>query len=216
MSFGSKTVEEQTAATSSAQPVASNLAAPPDTRLAAGDEPATANAAPEAASPMPQLSSEELQNAAAVSKAMMAAYGSIMAVLTRSVTQKFETLAELEWMVGPAVASGQFGIAETQSQSSGMVLPVGILLWASVSTKVDDRLTQDAAAPVRLSPDEWRSGDILWLVDAVGEPHTVQEMLKSWVQSHAQGRPVKYKSRGKDGNWRVSVLPAPGPPAPSS
>jgi hypothetical protein len=34
---------------------------------------------------------------------------------------------------------------------------------------VDKRLSENLTAPIRLRPDEWKSGDILWLVDAIGD-----------------------------------------------
>ena len=42
-------------------------------------------------------------------------------------------------------------------------------LWANLSPEVDARLTQNLAAPIKLRPDEWRSGPILWLVDIIGD-----------------------------------------------
>jgi hypothetical protein len=54
------------------------------------------------------------------------------------------------------------------SAAVGIVVPVGVALWASVSTDVDQRLS-DLSAPWRLQPDEWCSGDTLWLVELVGD-----------------------------------------------
>jgi cytolysin-activating lysine-acyltransferase len=83
--------------------------------------------------------------------------GKIVTILMRSPQHKQHSLADLEWLVLPAVLSGQFRVA--QAQQSGIAVPVGVALWASVSTAVDQRLS-DLSAPWRLQPDEWRSGDI--------------------------------------------------------
>jgi hemolysin-activating ACP:hemolysin acyltransferase len=68
-------------------------------------------------------------------------------------------LADLEWLVLPAVLSKQVSVV--QAQQSGVPVPVGVAIWASVSTAVDQRLS-DLSAPLRLQSDEWRSGDIPW------------------------------------------------------
>ena len=89
-----------------------------------------------------------------------------------------------------------------------IVITVGVLLWASVSPEVDRRLAAAQDVPIRLNPSEWRSGDIIWVVDAVGEPQMVQAMLRRMAEKDWQGRQVKMKARDKDGVLRVGLLGA--------
>jgi cytolysin-activating lysine-acyltransferase len=103
-----------------------------------------------------------------------ATFGQIVTILMRSPQHKFLPLADLEWLVLPAVFGGQCSVAQTQL--SGTAVPVGVALWASVSTTVDQRLS-DMSAPGRLQPDEWRSGDIPWLVELVADTRTRQLLL---------------------------------------
>lgn len=45
-----------------------------------------------------------------------------------------------------------------------------IAIWASVSPEVDARITEQANAkvfPIFLAPEEWVSGDIVWLLDVI-------------------------------------------------
>ena len=65
--------------------------------------------------------------------------GQIVAVLMRSPQHKHYSLADLVWLVLPAMLSGQFRIA--QAQQAGAVAPVGVVLWAQVSADVDRRLS---------------------------------------------------------------------------
>lgn len=154
------------------------------------------------------LSPEELRRAAGASKAAMAAFGEIVAVLMRASGYRHVALAELESLVIPAVVTGQFWVAEAQSKSNGMMVPIGALLWASVSPEVDQRLTAETNGPARLAPAEWKSGNIVWLIDAVGEPQMVQAMLKRMMEKDWQGRPIKTKVRQKDGSFRAGTLAA--------
>jgi hemolysin-activating ACP:hemolysin acyltransferase len=100
--------------------------------------------------------------------------GQIVTILMRSPQHRERPLADLEWLVLPAVLRGQCRVA--QAQQSGVAVPVGVALWASVSTTVDQRLS-DLSAPWRLQPDEWRSGDIPWLVELVADASTQQALL---------------------------------------
>ncbi len=159
----------------------------------------------------PQLSKQEQQQAALQSKMMMAAYGEIISVLSKSQHYKGATLTDLEWLVVPAVVNAQFTLAEAQSKSNGFVTPVGLVMWAFVSPEVDARLTANIAAPVKLTPQEWKSGDIIWVVDAVGQPRIVDALLKQVMKTTWKGRNAKMRARTKDGQCAVATLTAAPP-----
>jgi cytolysin-activating lysine-acyltransferase len=112
-------------------------------------------------------------------------------------------LADLEWLVLPAVLSGQYRVA--QAQQSGIAVPVGVALWASVSTAVDQRLS-DLSAPWRLQPDEWRSGDIPWLVELVSDTRTQQALLKHLGETVFRGREIKMRVRDADGKMQIGTF----------
>ena len=57
--------------------------------------------------------------------------GQIVTILMRSPQHKERPLADLEWLVLPAILSGQSRVA--QAQQSGIAVPVGVALWASIS-----------------------------------------------------------------------------------
>ncbi len=129
--------------------------------------------------------------------------GQIVTVLMRSPQHKQHPLADLEWLVLPAVLSGQCRVV--QAQQSGIPVPVGVALWASVSTAVDQRLS-DLSAPWRLQPGEWRSGDIPWLVELVADAPTQQVLLKHLGETVFKGRAIKMRLRGADGKMQVGTL----------
>lgn len=169
---------------------------------------------PEASPSAPQpgepiaLSPEQLQQRAGAAKLAAAAFGEVVSVLMRSAQYKHFALTDLEWLVVPAVMTGQFSLAEAQSKTSGFTAPVGLVLWASVSAETDQRLAAEPGRQIRLRPDEWRSGDILWVVDAIGERRVVGAMLKRLRERQWQGRAVKIRTRGPDGKPEVKVLEA--------
>jgi len=135
------------------------------------------------------------------------AFTQIIGVLMRSEHYKHYTLGDLEWLVIPPMLAGQFRIGEAKPKTGGSI-PVAVVFWARVSADVDKRLAEIGRAPIRLRPDEWTSGDILWLVHAAGEPRFVREVLKQLNESAFKGREVKLHGFGKDGKPAVQLLPA--------
>src|SRR5262249_22444101 len=148
-------------------------AAPSTTRAATGNTD-VADRTPTTSPP----SEEDLQRRAAVAIRQSLAFAQIVSVLARSPSHKFFTLADLEWLVIPPLTTNQFAVAEAKLQADGPSFPVAIALWASVAPEVDKRLSENLNAPIRLRPDEWRSGEILWLVDAIGDARVLPGFLQ--------------------------------------
>lgn len=211
MFFGSKKDAAKQAAAPAAAPQPAAQAAPtpvappsPPVQAAAAAAPvaAQAGAQPDA----PALSEEELRKRAAASKLVSASFGEIVSVLMRSEHYKQYSLHDLEWLVVPAVLSNQFLLAEARAKGNGFTAPVGVVLWASVSAEVDQRLTANIAQPMRLKPEDWRSGDILWLVDAVGPAKLIGSMLQQLHTKVFKGRQVKLRAQGQDGKPQVRTM----------
>jgi hemolysin-activating ACP:hemolysin acyltransferase len=119
---------------------------------------------------------------AAASKLFAASIGEIVTVFSRSPAHKHYSLADIEWMVLPAVAAGQFYVVEAADKERGFRAPIAVATWAFVSEEVDRRLRGDLSRPIRLRPDEWKSGEIGWIVDLVGAPAGVGQAL-AWLKA---------------------------------
>ena len=167
MFFGSKkgTANGKTAAPESAtaEPTKQKPAdAIPDVKpapTAARREPAAALSA--GASGRPPMT-EEARTRAAIALHLSAAFAQIVTVLLRSPQHKHLALTDLEWLVFPPLTTGQFAVANVQAKEGGASMPAAIVLWASVSPEVDKKLSENLVGPMRLRPDEWKSGETLW------------------------------------------------------
>jgi cytolysin-activating lysine-acyltransferase len=136
----------------------------------------------------------EVRQRAAKTKQLQACLGQIVMLLLRSSADRQRPLHDLEHSVIPALNAGQFVIAEAQNKETGAVQPIGAVLWAFVSSDVDGRLASpDQSAP--LKPEEWRSGDIPWIMGAIGEPKVVDGMLQQLTKSIFKDRPPKMRHR---------------------
>ncbi|GAB4528981.1 MAG: hypothetical protein Kow00133_17810 [Amphiplicatus sp.] len=118
--------------------------------------------------------------------------GEIVWLYSQSPTHKHFTIGDLEWMVMPAILLEQFRIFH------GEKAPVGVAVWAWLSEEAERRLKDAVAAGrgARLKPDEWKSGDRLWVLDLVAPLATpdnklVEAMLADLAQNVFPGRTIR-------------------------
>lgn len=167
----------------------------------------------ETPAPIPApLPVDELRKRAAVAKQIAGSFGQIVTLLLRSQQDRKRPLEDLEWMVIPALQYGQFAVAEAQSKDTGIVAPAAAVLWALVSESVDHRLSQNLDQPVTLSPEDWRSGDIPWIIAAFGDNRVVGGLLQQLSENVFKSQPPKMRARGADGQPVIGRLEAKGAP----
>ena len=170
-------------------------------------------AQPGAAQAQPPLSPEEAQRRSAIMVRQSLAFAQIVTILLRSPSHRHFAIADLEWLVVPPLTLGQFVIAEAKAQADGPGFPVAMALWATVSPETDQRLSENLTSPIRLRPDEWKSGDIMWLIDAVGEPRVLTGLVQQLAENAFKGRPIKLRQVGEGGKTIVAVLGGQAPAA---
>ncbi len=156
--------------------------------------------------PLANLNQDQLKNAGMASKLLMASFGEIVSVLLRSHEYRDRPLSALEEIAIPAALTGQFSLAQAQSAVNGMVASVGVVFWARVSPEVDKRLVENISAPLKLSTREWRSGTIIWIVDAVGEQKVIEAMLSRLLETQWTGQEVRLRARTNEGTYKLGVL----------
>jgi hemolysin-activating ACP:hemolysin acyltransferase len=178
---------------------------PPEPPKAKAAEKPTAKPAV-AAAPVAELSSADMQKRREVSARLLMRFGEVVSVMMRAQQFRDLPLKQLQEVVVPPLMLGQFLVAEAQSKAQGFVTPVAAALWARVSKEVDQRLSQNLEAPVQLAPKDWNSGDIGWLIVLVGNVQALAPLLKQLQETTFKGRPVKMRSRGKDGKRVITTL----------
>jgi hemolysin-activating ACP:hemolysin acyltransferase len=123
----------------------------------------------------------------------------IINLMLQSPNHRHFTLSDLEWMVFPALALGQIAMVESKPDQGGSRKPLAVLFWAAVSTEVDKRIASNLSAPIRLRPDEWRSGDTLWIADMIGDLSAGHALVKNLLETTLAGRALRVRSRDSDG-----------------
>ena len=179
------------------------------------EPPDAATAAPpaDAAQGKPVLSAEEIKKRGAAAKHVAASFGEIVTLMMRSAADTSITLRDLEWMVVPALQTGQFAVADAQSKETGAVMPVAGVLWAFVSDEIDQKLSSNLDQPIKLKPADWRSGKNAWIVMAIGESKILGGLLQQLSREVFAGQPPKMRARGADGKIAVGRLEFSAPAA---
>lgn len=109
--------------------------------------------------------------------------GEITWLLSQSPAHKHLFIADLEWMVMPAVLLEQFRIFY------GPNSPAAVAIWAKVSKETDQRLREGQH---RLRTDEWKGGDIYWLIELIAPFGAQDEILADLSKSVFKGQPFNY------------------------
>ena len=109
---------------------------------------------------------------------------------------------DLEWLVLPPLVLNQFALMEAKL-SNGKTIPTALVFWAQVSEEVDARLSANPRYPIRLHPNEWKSGETVWIIDTVGDQRAIQGMMEQLLKSAFRGKKVKILTAG--GGNKVTV-----------
>jgi cytolysin-activating lysine-acyltransferase len=118
--------------------------------------------------------------------------GELTWLLSQSPAHKHFAIGDLEWLVMPAILLEQFRVFH------GPKHPLGFALWAEFSEEAEKRFLEqiDAGRGARLMPQDWKSGDRLWLIELVApfatpENKLQEAMLADLVENVFKGRKFK-------------------------
>jgi len=148
---------------------------------------------------------EELKKRAEVWQRLATTRGELVALMLRSPRHRDEQLSDLSWLMFPPLRTSQYALIRAQSKAHGTTSPIAAVFWATVSSEVDKRLSEKLDEPIRLAPAEWKSGDILWLVEAVGHARGIAALVQRLRAREWKDKPVKARVKGANGGVEVSV-----------
>ena len=199
---------------------------PPATAAPRGGNGAATPAAPPA---RPQVRPGEARQAR-----FARSFAQVVAVLMRDSSFRTMPIADLEWLVLPAVMSGQFKVAEApaallgpdptrdkapgkaadnardkapdHTKPGGVLVPVAVALWARVSKEIDQALSEQLDRPVRLKPNQWASGEHVWLVAVAGDRRAVPKLIDRLAGGELKGQRIKMRVKGAGNTVVVKTL----------
>ena len=121
--------------------------------------------------------------------------GEITWLLSQSPLHKRMFIADLEWFVMTPVLLQQFRLYYDQQK------PIGVILWARANAEVAEMLGQGIT---KLRPQDWQSGDEIWVVEAIAPFGGAEEMVRDLKDKVFADREVRYLATDVSGqNVRV-------------
>ncbi|MEM9029991.1 MAG: toxin-activating lysine-acyltransferase [Pseudomonadota bacterium] len=156
-------------------------------------------------------------------RTMAQSFSDIITILIRTEPFRDMPLKDLEWLVVPALMRHQFALAhatknetnKTETPESpngesgdkdGPPMPVGLVMWASVSPDVDAKFRADkTSALITMAREDWASGDIPWIIVAAGMPQVLKTMVGQVAGRVFKGKPVNIRV-GDGKSFRVETL----------
>lgn len=144
---------------------------------------------------------------AAVSKMVASAIGDMVTLYSKDSAHKHFSFDDMDWKILPPIVNGQFFISNADDPDFGTLRPIGLVTWAKVSDELNEKLSyQIKGKHVRLRPQEWASGDNVWLVDVVGTHEGVLKALKFVHENQLSGVEAKVLTRNKGEKLEISTL----------
>ena len=123
--------------------------------------------------------------------------GEVVWLMTQSPSHKTFFLSDLEWLAMAPIMLKQFRVFYATDQNAeaqgnkGASRPIGVVLWANVDEDVEQRLKDGNA---KLRPQDWRSGDRLWVVEIIAPFGGHDEMLKDLKSQVFKDKTLKFRA----------------------
>jgi hemolysin-activating ACP:hemolysin acyltransferase len=143
---------------------------------------------------------------AALGKERTRALGQIVGLLTRSAPHQTMTIADIKHGLLAPIMLGQYLLAGRTSEETSGAPPAAALIWARVSEAVDQRLATAGTAKIRLTSQECRSGEIVWLTEAAGDLRLIPKMVARLRASDPSIHTIRVAVPAADGSITVRTL----------
>ncbi|HWR04555.1 MAG TPA: toxin-activating lysine-acyltransferase [Humidesulfovibrio sp.] len=108
--------------------------------------------------------------------------GMVVGLMMDSPMHQHLFLADVKWLVLPALALQQYRIFRKDG------VPVAYVSWAMLTEEAENRLKQ---GQMRLRPDEWKAGERSWIIDLVAPYGGQQEILADIKKSVFEGKTLR-------------------------
>ncbi len=125
------------------------------------------------------------------SRTVAGVLGEITWLMTQSPNHKGFFISDLEWMIMVPVMLQQFRLFYDKDK------PIGVALYARVNDEVEERLKSGSA---RLRPQDWKSGDKLWIVEIIAPFGGHEAMMTDFKQQLFKDTDVHFLLRSAKGN----------------
>lgn len=110
------------------------------------------------------------------------AMGPVIMLYMQSTHRRFQFISNLEWLLLPPLVNGQCKLYMKKEY------PISFVSWAFLGEETEKRLFHNGG---KLRPEDWKSGENLWLIDIVAPFGGVENMLRDIQKKEFPGRTIK-------------------------
>lgn len=108
--------------------------------------------------------------------------GPVIMLYMQSSHRRYQFISDLEWLLLPPLVSGQCKLYMKQEY------PISFVSWAFLDEAAEKRLFDNGG---KLRPEDWNSGDRLWIIDIVAPFGGVENMLRDIQKNEFPGQIVR-------------------------
>ena len=110
------------------------------------------------------------------------AMGPVIMLYLQSSHRRYQFIGDLEWLLLPPLVLGQCKLYMKKEY------PISFVSWAFLDEAAEKRLFANGG---KLRPEDWKSGDRLWLMDVVAPFGGVENMLRDIQKNEFPGQVVR-------------------------
>ncbi|MBX4998853.1 toxin-activating lysine-acyltransferase [Rhizobium lentis] len=124
------------------------------------------------------LSEETKKKLAGAKAALQSTFGQVVLAMSSVPRYRSQMLSDLHHLVVDPLINDRIAIAMPKAVTG--IEPPAIAIWAAVSAEVDAGISEQAKAgvfPVRLKPEDRKSGDTVWLLDVIAPTRELATMV---------------------------------------
>lgn len=132
--------------------------------------------------------------------------GEMVWVCSQSPIYKNLKISDIEWLLMPAILLEQYRVFHHEKT------PIGFALWAFLSEEVEKRMNDDMEQGKRimLTPQEWKSGERLWLMEMIVPTANEQNklthiLMADLIKNVFKDKPFKFHQIHMEGGKRKNV-----------
>ncbi len=110
------------------------------------------------------------------------AMGPVIMLYMQSSHRRYQFISDLEWLLLPPLVAGQCKLYMKKEY------PISFISWAFLDESTEKKMFQNGG---KLRPEDWKSGDRLWIIDIVAPFGGVENMLKDIQKKEFPGQVVR-------------------------
>lgn len=114
--------------------------------------------------------------------ALESTVGAVVLLATKSQSHKYLFISDLEPLIFPPIMHKQFTLFRNNKNE-----PLAFISWAKVNEEVEKRLLSGV---MKLKPQDWNSGDRIYIIDAITSLPSTKEFLKQLQENKFKDQKV--------------------------